>query len=70
MTNTDVVTSTDDVMTIKDLKENLLDGFPDDFQVIFEDENGNVKVVASAINIKQAPPRKGQIAVVRLRPRS
>ncbi len=48
-----------DVMTVHGLRENILDGFPDNWQVIFEDENGNVKVVKSAVN-------RGASAVVRL----
>jgi hypothetical protein len=48
-----------DVMTVKELKEDILDGFPDDWQVIFEDENGNVKTVKSAVN-------RGALTVIRL----
>jgi len=38
------------MMTIKRLREDFLDGFPDDWQVVFTDENGNVKIVKSAAN--------------------
>lgn len=48
-----------DAVTVKEFREGVLDGFPDNWQMAFEDENGNSYIFKSAVN-------EGQFAVVRL----